>query len=452
MIDVPGMDYSVIEKHVTRGHGPADQWKHSPTGKRGKKDVGTGGGGKTGGGASKGGGSSGVKPKPSGFGGTKRQAEIKQVTQNGKKYWNARITNKHPDGKTTFVSSTLHSTEDEARARAKKRNAEITSGKSPSPSPDQPTRGRFSGTGTKDDPIRTGDVEIAANALFEGKHVELEEKRQVSVLLDKLHKKVSEAKEKDGNVPNIDLCSVTVKNTNLFCALAVVHAQRDPKTGKEKGARAFMPQLKAVPKPGSKAAKLGTADPENGEVDLQPMFQEMLINRGVKVERTKHPASFLKPSQEYLSGVKVAGMMNSMENQRLNRPGRKMNLEGSPVFVSRDDYIVDGHHRWAALVGVDFADDKEGDVQMDIVRIDMPILDLLDEANKFAKEWGMEPVEKTLLRRCECQTEFDQWVADEIEKQKDAIRERIRNRNRPQPQPKPQPRPNTYTRTRTRER
>lgn len=256
--------------------------------------------------------------------------------------------------------------------------------------------GKIRGTGTKEDPIETDDINVAAQALWEGKHVNFTQKRDVSVFLDKLHERVQEVSKKYGKeaVPDIDLCQVTVKGTNLFCIPAVVHRGKD-KEGKERGARFFMPQLKAVPIKGSRADKM--PKDENGEVDLQPLFREKLMEMGVKIEDGKQKASFLRPSQEYLRADKVAGMVNSLRNFYLNREGRKMSPEGSPIFISSDDYIIDGHHRWAAIVGVDLEDNKEGDIDMDIQRIDMPVSQLLRIANDFADEYGMERQEKALF-------------------------------------------------------
>jgi hypothetical protein len=62
-------------------------------------------------------------------------------------------------------------------------------------------------------------------------------------------------------------------------------------------------------------------------------------------------------------------------------------MEGA-LFVSKDNYIVDGHHRWAATIGVDYEDGKD-DLKMPVQRIDMDIIDILLEANRFADEWGI---------------------------------------------------------------
>lgn len=210
------------------------------------------------------------------------------------------------------------------------------------------------------------DVNKAADLLSQGKKVHLDQPRTASVLLSELAKRVQAAKDQGDSAPNFDLCKVTVKNTNLFCA-------------ESKGIpRVKMPQVKGVPTPGSRADSM----PKNakGEVDLSGEFRKSLEVRGVHIEDTTEKASFLRASQIELNGGKVAGMTQAMEAGK---------IPDEHIFVSHDNYIVDGHHRWAAKVGLDLHDNKLGDINMPVSRIDMDIIELLDESNKFASDWGI---------------------------------------------------------------
>jgi hypothetical protein len=223
------------------------------------------------------------------------------------------------------------------------------------------------GTGSKEDPVKTNSVEDAAAALGEGKYVELDQPKRASTLLDKLATLTREAKEKGEKAKPINLCNVTVPGTNLFC----VESKGIP--------RIKMPQFKAAnPLAGSVAD--GLERDERGEVDLQPAFRKHLEDQGVKVENAKEKASFLKASQNELNGAKVAGIAKALQEG--------VEMRGA-IFVSSDNYIVDGHHRWAAIVGNDLADGVAGDLDMEIDRIDIPIIELLDLANKFAVENGL---------------------------------------------------------------
>ena len=228
--------------------------------------------------------------------------------------------------------------------------------------------------GSKSNPIRTSDVEEAATLLHQGKHVELETVEQVSTLLDRLAEIAQEAEAAGAKAPNYDLCLVSVPKTNLFCA-------------ESKGVpRIQMPQMSGLPEPGSPADRLPKKS--SGSVDISDLFVAHLRAQGINVLETRKPAAFLKASQSELVGVKVAGMMKAMKS------GNERAIQGireSSIFVTSDGYVVDGHHRWAAVVGLDAADGGIlGDLDMPVRLIDMSILDVLEEANMFARRMGIK--------------------------------------------------------------
>jgi hypothetical protein len=228
--------------------------------------------------------------------------------------------------------------------------------------------------GSKDNPIKTADPLEAVTALHEGKYVELETVDQVSTLLDELARIANEAKEAGEKAPNYDLCLVSVPNTNLFCA-------------ESKGIpRIEMPQLGGVPTPGSRADSLPKNDA--GEVDIGPAFVRHLREKGVNVEESRKMASHLKASQSELVGTKVGGMMKWMEG---GTDLANNTIRESSIFVTRDGYVVDGHHRWAAVVGLDAQEGGLDELDMPVREIDMDILDVLKEANDFAIDFGVPP-------------------------------------------------------------
>jgi len=215
--------------------------------------------------------------------------------------------------------------------------------------------------------IVTSNVDTAAKALAAGRKVRLRHTREVSTLLDKLAQISREAIAKGDKAPNYNLCNVSVKGTNLFCT-------------ESKGIpRIQMPQLKGEALPGSMAAKRLKPD-ARGETDVSAKFREYLRRKGVKITDSSENAAYLKASQNELNGAKTAGIAGAI------RAGK---LADERIFVSKDNYIVDGHHRWSASVGVDSEDGVLGDVKMKVATIDMDIITLLDEANKFAKRWGI---------------------------------------------------------------
>ena len=236
------------------------------------------------------------------------------------------------------------------------------------------------GVGSKEDPVRTESVEDAAAALALGLHVELSQPKQVSTLLDKLSEQIAAAKA-SGSKLDIDLCNVTVKGTNLFCA-------------ESKGIpRIKMPQLKVAGErfaPDSRAVKELQPNAK-GEYDLQPLFLQHLKDQGYTAEETQEAAVNLKATQNQLNGGKIAGMTDALLSGK--------SLGDEPIFVSEDDYIVDGHHRWAANAAADYADNTAGDFKMSIWRINIDIITLLDLSNKFAAEYGAPQAGVTASKR-----------------------------------------------------
>jgi len=181
---------------------------------------------------------------------------------------------------------------------------------------------------------------------------------------------------------DVDLCKVSVPGSNLFC-------------GGNKGIpRHEMPQLKSKPKPGGKADQMVKAGilekDENGEVNTEELFLQK-IEKEAPVERVK--VTDLKATQNQLVGKKVSLFLNQLQNGDPDSDFTKKLKE--PIIVSRDPetgerYIVDGHHRWAALVAQDIANGGDGDIEMDVKEIDTPIEELIDQSNEFTKEMGLE--------------------------------------------------------------
>lgn len=212
-----------------------------------------------------------------------------------------------------------------------------------------------------------GDVERAVQLLAEGKAVNFEQPRHIAVLLDKLADIVKEANAKGEKAPKYNLCNVTVKKTSLFCV-------------KSKGvSRLKMPQLKGVPLAGSKADALPKND--KGEVDLTDAFVQYLQDMGATIEDGTEQAAYLHASQNELNGAKVAGISKYLQGGG-KIPGQ--------MLVSKDNYVIDGHHRWAAQVGADAAkgDPAEAD-PMPVRRVNMDILRLLYHANNFTHDMGI---------------------------------------------------------------
>lgn len=215
-------------------------------------------------------------------------------------------------------------------------------------------------------PVHTSDVNEAARILGQGGRVELDQPDEVSTLLVKLKALTDDAISHGEKAPNYNLCGVTVKGTNLFCA----ESKNVP--------RVKMPQLTGHPIAGSLADSL--PKDKRGNVDLSSAFRDHLTKGlGIKVTDTTAKASHLRASQNELNGAKVAGIFQARHEGTYDE---------APLWTSRDNYIIDGHHRWASVVA-DGIGEGQDDLDIPITQADIGITDMLAEANAFAKKWGI---------------------------------------------------------------
>jgi len=181
---------------------------------------------------------------------------------------------------------------------------------------------------------------------------------------------------------DVDLCKVSVPGSNLFC-------------GDNKGIpRHEMPQLKSKPIPGGKADRMVTAGilktDKEGEVNTEELFLQK-IGKEAPIERVK--VTDLKATQNQLVGKKVSLFLNQLQHGDPDSEFTKKLNE--PIIVARDPetgetYIVDGHHRWAALVAQDIANGGDGDIEMNVKVVDAPIEEVIEQSNNFTEEMGLE--------------------------------------------------------------
>lgn len=222
-------------------------------------------------------------------------------------------------------------------------------------------------------PIKVSNVKQAIELILKGKVVELPNTRKVNTVILKLAKMARQAKKLGKDAPVYDLCQVSVKGSNIFCS-----ERLRTKEHPEGIPRIKMPQMKGIARKGSAADKL--SKDENGEVNGGELFATHLKSLGINTTKEKVQAASLKASQSELIGSKVAKMMTGKKD-----PGK------TRILVSRDNYIVDGHHHWAAQIGRDSADNKLGNLKMRITRVDAPISEVLKIANAFTKGLGISP-------------------------------------------------------------
>jgi hypothetical protein len=102
--------------------------------------------------------------------------------------------------------------------------------------------------------------------------------------------------------------------------------------------------------------------------DVRDSFLAKMKKQGVRVTEGKMKVGHLKASQDEIQAKKAIGMAGSYLDGTF---GKIKNA----IVVSKDGYIVDGHHRWAALLTVDPSE------EMNVIRVGVPIKPLLDMVN-----------------------------------------------------------------------
>jgi hypothetical protein len=239
--------------------------------------------------------------------------------------------------------------------------------------PDQPRddQGRWatsSGSGADaSHPFVTTSVDEAARALAAGKYVDLRQERGLSTLMDRLAADALDAKAKGVAAPVYDLGKVTIQGTNLFM------------NGNLGVPRVDMPQLSGIPEPGSPADSMPKDD--QGRVNLSGAFTVHLASLGVGVSSETVLASELRATQNGLDGSKVAVMMDQYESGELDPSGRA-------IWTTSDGYVLDGHHQWAAIAGVQYETESDKLKVLTSV-IDMPITEALREAQTWTRAMGI---------------------------------------------------------------
>jgi hypothetical protein len=195
--------------------------------------------------------------------------------------------------------------------------------------------------------IHTSNVYDAQRALFENRKVELNQVKQISTLIKRLGETAAEMEEQGEKAPVFNLCDVSVAGTNLFCADQIGIP------------RAEMPVIPAK----------RTKD-----------FIKHLKKLGYEIEKKKEKAENLRATQSEIDGAKVAIQM-----ERIREDGFYKRL-----VVSKDDYILDGHHTWAGELGIDAKDgDLSNDKEVKIARVNIGITKLIEIADEWTKAEGI---------------------------------------------------------------
>ena len=103
--------------------------------------------------------------------------------------------------------------------------------------------------------------------------------------------------------------------------------------------------------------------------DIIPEFLASFQKAGTKVTKEKMMVGMLKATQGEINSEKVAGMAFAKEQGKYD-PSK------APIIVSKDGYVLDGHHRWAATL----LDNPSN--EMNVYKVDTGIKELLKKADE----------------------------------------------------------------------
>lgn len=202
-----------------------------------------------------------------------------------------------------------------------------------------------------------------------------ERNQNIPTLLLLLKIIAEDARAKGEKAPDYNLCALNIEHSDhLFCKRH------------QNIARLKMPQLQGTPIPGSPADALPRNDRK--EVDGNAAFLDYLQQKkGYRVTLEDVPAMSLKATQNELIGSKVAGIWYAMQDPNSDT---YKTITSLPLFISQEGYILDGHHRWAAAIAHAINNGDLTHMMMKAKRVHVPISQLVQDANDFTKEFGIQ--------------------------------------------------------------
>jgi len=129
-----------------------------------------------------------------------------------------------------------------------------------------------------------------------------------------------------------------------------------------------------------KGLQLARGDlPQIKSTDVSEFMSWLEKEKGVESFNTSLGVDELTPIQKEINITKAKSMVEAHQAGKIDL------YAGKPVMVSRDEHLIDGHHRWYAL-GL-----MQEDVDLDIVMINLDVEDLLEIMKEFPKTSFKEP-------------------------------------------------------------
>jgi hypothetical protein len=125
-------------------------------------------------------------------------------------------------------------------------------------------------------------------------------------------------------------------------------------------------------KKGQAAVDAGANHDEDRSV--MAVLMDDLKSEGVKISKTKVPVGKLRATQREIKADKTYGMANAYLE---GNEGLLKAME-NPIIISSDNHILDGHHRYSAMLTADPT------YEMNVIKVDMPMKKFLTRSHEQA--------------------------------------------------------------------
>jgi hypothetical protein len=99
-------------------------------------------------------------------------------------------------------------------------------------------------------------------------------------------------------------------------------------------------------------------------------FVDWLENQGIHVQFIDIPVSLLKSVQDHIDLKKVENLTTNLPEKALSKP----------LIISKDNFILDGHHRWLALLN------RDPHFAVSAYRVNLGIHELLYITKKYREQ------------------------------------------------------------------
>lgn len=118
--------------------------------------------------------------------------------------------------------------------------------------------------------------------------------------------------------------------------------------------------------------------------DTKEQFISAMEKLGVKVTKDTVDPQKMHPIQAEISASKSGQIM-----KRMSKEGTGIGQDSRYIVVSKDDYVIDGHHRWAAALFLSFQD---AGIRLPAIRVDMNHDDLIKATLAWNNAVGIKPI------------------------------------------------------------